>query len=66
MSFAVARRQAVATATSVFTLGEAVGALWEAFERVVGAGRGLSDTIADLDAGSMRALAAAFVASALR
>lgn len=63
---AVPRRQAVVTATSVFTLGEAVGALWEVFERVVGAGRGLSDTIADLDAGSMGALAAAFVASALR
>ncbi len=66
MSLAIARRQAVATATSVFTLGEAVGALWKVFERVVGAGRGLSDTIADLDAGSIGVLAAAFVASALR
>jgi hypothetical protein len=32
-------RQAAATTTSVFTLGEAVGALWEVFETVVGAVR---------------------------
>jgi len=63
---AVPRRQAVATATSVFTLVEAVGTLWEVFERVVGAGRGLSDTITDLVVGSIGALAAALVALALR
>ena len=59
-------RKAVATATSVFTLVVTVGALWEVFERVVGAVRGLSDTIGDLDAGTMGALAAASAASALR
>jgi hypothetical protein len=49
-----------------FTLVVAVGALWEVFERVVDAGRGLSDTITDLVVGSVGALAAALVALVLR
>ena len=63
---AVPRRRAVATATSVFTLGVTVGALWEVFEWVVGIGGGLSDTISDLVVDSVGALAAALVALVLR
>ncbi len=63
---AVPRRRAVATATSVFTLGVTVGALWEVFEWVVGIGGGLPDTISDMVVDSGGALAAALVALVLR
>jgi hypothetical protein len=63
---AVPRRRAVSLATSVFTLGVTVGALWEIFEWSTGLGGGLSDTITDLIVDGIGALAAVFVALAIR
>ena len=63
---AVPRRQAVAMATSVFTLGVTVGTFWEIFEWVIGNRYGMADTISDLVVDSLGALVAAFVALLVR
>jgi hypothetical protein len=63
----VPRRRAISLATSVFTLGFTVGALWEVFEWSTGiGGGGLSDTITDLMVDGGGALAAALVALVVR
>ena len=63
----VPRRRAISLATSVFTLGFTVGALWEVFEWGTGiGGGGLSDTITDLMVDGGGALAAALVALVVR
>jgi hypothetical protein len=63
----VPRRRAISLATSVFTLGFTVGALWEVFEWSTGiGGGGLSDTITDLIVDGGGALAAALVALTVR
>jgi VanZ family protein len=63
---AVPERRAVALGTSVFTLGVTVGAYWEIFEWFFVGKYTLADTISDLLVDSAGALAAAFVALALR
>ena len=63
---AVPRQQAVAMATSVFTLGVTIGAFWEIFEWVTGNRYGMADTISDLVVDSIGALAAACVALVVR
>jgi hypothetical protein len=64
---AVPRQRAVSLATSVFTLGLAVGAIWEIFEWSTGiGGGGLSDTITDLIVDGFGAFVAVVVALAAR
>ncbi|MDQ3911882.1 MAG: hypothetical protein M3305_08970 [Actinomycetota bacterium] len=64
---AVPRRRAISLATSVFTLGLTVGAIWEIFEWGTGVGGGgLSDTITDLIVDGVGALMAVGVALAAR
>jgi VanZ family protein len=63
---AAPRWRAIAMATSVFTLGLSVGALWEIFEWSAGYEYSYSDTITDLILDGAGALAAALVALAIR
>lgn len=63
---AVPRQRAVALATSVVTLGVTVGAFWEIFEWFFVGKYTMADTIGDLIADSLGALAAALVALFIR
>ncbi|MBW3654218.1 MAG: hypothetical protein KY433_11710 [Actinobacteria bacterium] len=63
---AVPRQRAIALTTSVFTLGVTVGALWEIFEWYFVDKFTMADTIGDLIADSLGALAAASVALFIR
>lgn len=56
----------VTTATSVLTLGIAIGVFWEIFEWVIGNRYGMADMISDLIADGISAFAAALVALLIR